>query len=190
MLVTLFYLFCVDLPAHSSESCHQTKDLVAMADIIVTGTISTNKEWDAEDGSFNFPIRVLEIDQVLYGDPGLKSVAIQFGAVISGVKIKEGQSGLWFLSRFNGVHKAKCIPDGNSAPDASKDASHAYTVSSSQCFLNIKDLKGERSMNKIIAEITKRLDSDIALLKSKLQNSEKNLTELKADPKIGTENEK
>jgi len=86
-----------------SVECHlETKNLVAGADIIVFGTITTNAQWEVDGNPvFAFPIRVLKVDQVLYGDTDLRAVPFQFEKYVDGAEPKEGQSGLWFLSTYD-----------------------------------------------------------------------------------------
>jgi hypothetical protein len=171
----------------SLECYLPTKTLVAIADIIVFGTVTTNTQWDASGGTFAFPIHVLKVEQVLYGDTDLKAVPLQFDAHIDGAEVKEGQSGLWFLSIYDGVAKVRGEPEGFPAPRVIDHAAHAYWIDSPQAFLRRSELIGKRALTKILAAIKTRLVADRTKLKAAMRKSERNLQAIEATRKRETQ---
>jgi len=185
--ITVLLLSGVATTVLSLESYHPTKTLVAMADIIVFGTVTTNTQWNVSGGTFAFPSRVLKVDQVLYGDTDLKAVPLQFESFLGGAEAKEGQSGLWFLCAYDGVARARELPQGFPSPRVVDHAAHAYMLCSSQAFLQRSQLKEERALSNILAAIKNRLEADRVKLEAAMRSSERNLKAIEAAHKLETQ---
>lgn len=165
--------------AFSLECFIDTKNLVAEADIIVFGTITTNAQWEVDGHRvFAFPIRVLKVDQVLYGDTDLRAVPFQVEICIDGAEVKEGQSGLWFLSTYDDYAVPQAREWGVQefpSPRVIDHTAHPYWIDSTQAFLKRSQLQGERSLSKILTAIKDRVVSDRAKLKAAIRKNEGNL---------------
>jgi len=147
------------------------------ADVIVYGTLTEAKSELAFTGVLKGKVYILKVHRVLYGTPDLKTLNFQMYASTDGLEGKAGESAIWFLKSYTKSEgQAGVRPHGQyRPPQVGVDHKRAvYDNAYPVCYLTDPDLSD------VLAEIKKRLQSDLKYIQQALRQTERNL---KADPK-------
>ncbi len=183
-----FICLIPQIAAATTWELQDIASLVRNADIIVSGRVIRVEEPAGEIGA----VGVIEISEVIYGNPELKEVRLILNTEISGSnKYQLGDEGLWFLTRYvprRAVAFQQRTKEARARfPDGWFVADHPST------FWTLQDAFGKRNPSadapadkdtdarrkaELFRMVTKRIEADVRKLTGLLDAAKKNLAHI------------